>query len=226
MTTISLKLKDNTPQYSLDKCFSCESLEGISYCEVQNRGCCFYYPKFSLLDLQKMCRTQEGMETISKILNSHGTRIYKYYIHCIGNFDEKKYKNFLENNLFTNEELSFPDKTIFFRTCPFVVPGEGCSIPSQYRTNVCNFFICKSIYGNLSECSGFKNYIKERNSYIRWCDWENEGLISLLTDEGINLLTNFDKCIELLKSQPLNLYDFPTISPVSINLNSTLSGVV
>lgn len=226
MITLSLKLENTTPQYSLDKCFSCESLEGISYCEIKNRGCCFYYPKFSLLDLQKMCKTEEGISTISKILNNPGSKIYKYYIHCMGSFDENKYNNFLQNNLFTNEELTFPDKTIFFRTCPFVVAGEGCSIPAEFRTNVCNFFICKSIYKNLSECSAFKDYIKERNSYIRWCEWENEGLISLLNNEGVNLINNFDKSIEILKSQPLNIYDFSNLNPISINSSSSLAGAV
>lgn len=41
-------------RYSCDYCYSSKSEIGKSHCKIKYRGCCFYYPKFNLVDTQSL----------------------------------------------------------------------------------------------------------------------------------------------------------------------------
>lgn len=209
-----LELSDNNPRYVCDSCYNCSSVIGTSLCKIKNRGCCYYYPKFELYDIQRMSKSQEGIEVIDRIIKNPGTIIYKYYIHAKGYFDMKGYEKFLR---YHNERYeSIGDKSVFFRACPFVEVGKGCTIPPQYRTHVYNFFICDEITSTLRENEKFQQYIDERDRYSRWIAWENESLEYILKENHITLHDNWNETIDLLKNTPLDEYAFPEIEPIEI----------
>ncbi len=215
MEIISLKLDQGVPQYACTACGSCNSLFGKSLCSTQSRGCCWYYPKFTLFEIYKMVKSDEGMGILNNIVNLPGRIIYNNYIHAKGYFDTGGYRSFLESGQAYNYDVM--DKTIFFRICPFVKLGEGCSLPVKYRSYICNFFICNEINEDLERYDTFKNYIKERESYVRWINWENNCLEMTLREEGLTLANNFDGVLNTLKGIPLENYEFPSLPPIDLD---------
>lgn len=162
-----------------------------------------------------MVKSEEGMGILNNILKVPGTVIYNYYIHSKGYFDTGGYKCFLESG--QADMYDVKDKTIFFRICPFVKLGEGCSLPMKYRSYICNFFICNEINEDLEKYDAFKNYIKERDSYVRWVDWENNCLEITLREKELTLTENFHEVISTLRDIPLENYEFPNLPPIDLD---------
>ena len=216
MGKIYTELDEGTPRYGCSDCSSCSSIIGKSLCKVKNRGCCWYFPKFYLYDIQKMSKFMEGLVVLDKIINNPGTEIYNYFIHGKGYFDKEEYDEYLKSHNQV-EAGDIVDYTIFFRACPFVKPGRGCSLPPRFRTFVCNFFICKEIVESIEDKSIYKIYEDERLNYSRWLDWENEGLKHVLTEKGITLAKDFDETVKFLQELPINEYQFPFLEPIITN---------
>lgn len=209
---IYLKLEQGVPQYVYTGCGSCRSIFGKSLCSIKNRGCCWYFPKFSLHEIHKMAKNPEGTEILQNMRKLPGVVIYNYYIHAKGYFDEKGYKSFLESGQAYKYDVE--DKSVFFRACPYVRPGKGCILPVEYRSCVCNFFICREAVEEVSGNNSFEEYIKERDKYVRWIEWQNYSLEMLLKENGLTLAKNFDGVIEALKDISLEYYEFPQLPPL------------
>lgn len=211
MAKIYVDFDNGIPRYACNSCSSCNSLFGVSLCHIKNRGCCWYYPKFNLLDIQRMSKSIEGLSVLDKIVKNPGTIIYNYYIHAKGFFDKEGYTAYIKSgNMLEPDRVK--DQTIFFRACPFVKDGLGCTLPPRYRSLICNFFICDEILNTFKD--SIEPYIKERSSYSRWEEWENIGLTSVLKDKGLNLVDDFNEAISLLQSLPLDEYVFPKLDPI------------
>ncbi|EYE87758.1 hypothetical protein Q428_11735 [Fervidicella metallireducens AeB] len=216
-----LELDFNCPRIVCDSCINCKSEAGISLSKYKSRGCCYYYPKFTLFELHKMAKFTEGFEVLNKILNNPGTKIYNYYIHSLGYFDKDGYDRYIKSD---NKKLhgNIEDKSIFFRACPFVVDGKGCTIPPQFRTHVCNFFICEEIISMAAKDDRFKYYLREREKYSRWVSWENKSLEYLLKEKNLTLKDNLYEVFELLKKVDLMEYNFPELEEIIIMNRDTL----
>lgn len=257
MDKIFLKDADGTPQFGCTSCYKCSSIFGKSLCKIKNRGCCWYFPKFTLYDIQKMVRTTEGIETLNMILKLPNVKIYNYYIHAVGSFDKDSYDKYIDDSctshlnyasaediqevrnaiiseqeeyllyeeynkydLAAKKNLHKPrvinDVSMFFRTCPFVIEGKGCSLNEKFRTYVCNFFICDEITDSLINNDEFKKYRKERDNYVRWIEWENSSLESILSHNRVNLIDNFDEVISILKETEFDEYEFPSLNEIEL----------
>lgn len=180
---------------------------------IENRGCCHYFPEFTLADIHRMVHFAGGLKALKTILGNPGTVINSYNIYAKGYFDEKGYKNYIESgNLLETGPLR--DHTIFFRSCPFVEPGVGCILMPRFRTTVCNFFICREILERPDLQYEFKSYIEERSRYSRWIYRESAELQHLLAEKGVSLTSDFDMALKMLASIPLNIYEFPELPPV------------
>ncbi|KHD36740.1 hypothetical protein NL50_09480 [Clostridium acetobutylicum] len=213
MVKVCLKLDHGTPQYACSSCSNCHSVYGKSMCKIKSRGCCWYFPKFTLYEIHKMSKNNLGRETLRKILNIESTKIYNYYIHAKGYFDKASFNKYISSN---NQYEDVQDKSIFFRACPFVEPEKGCALPQQYRSFVCNFFICEEVKKVLKGNSEFRDYIKECNSYVRWIDWENAALRAMLDEKNINLVDNLNKVIEFLSEVPLENFEFRKLKELKV----------
>lgn len=213
MIKINLELSEGIPQYSCNCCGKCDSLFAKSLCAVKNRGCCWYFPKFTLYEIHKMTKSEDGLATLKRIISLPKTDIYHYYIHAKGFFDEKAYKMYMMNEYKPYSEAR--DRSIFFRACPFVKQGEGCTIPKQYRSYVCNFFICEEVTDKIKHKEEYNKYVEERQNFVRWIDWENYSLEMMLREKNLNLEENFNEVIAVLKDTPLEQYEFPYLPPIS-----------
>ncbi|EKQ55908.1 MULTISPECIES: hypothetical protein [unclassified Clostridium] len=214
MVEVKLKLDKGTPQYSCNSCSNCKSVFGKSLCSIKNRGCCWYFPKFTLHEIHKMTKNQDGLKTLNNIISLPKVKIYNYYIHAIGYFDEAGYKDYIESKEKYHSRVA--DKSIFFRACPFVKSGKGCTLPKEYRSYVCNFYICDEIVSEIENHCEYKNYFKERNSYVKWVEWENHSLEILLNERKINLAHNFNEVLNLLENTELREYEFVNLGPIIV----------
>jgi len=142
--------------------------------------------------------------------------IHPFEIRAKGYFDEEGYMKYLESGS-KIDAGSIRDHSIFFKACPFVKSGFGCSLPPRYRTYVCNFFLCNEVIERIKDNNHFESYLKERERYVRWVEWENASLREILFENRLDLLTDFDGAIKLLQEIPLNAYDFPQLQPIVIS---------
>jgi hypothetical protein len=214
MIKIDLKLNQGSPQYNCSSCSDCQSITGKSLCFIKNRGCCWYFPKFTLYEIHKMVKEQEGLKALNNIMSLPKVKVYNYFIHAKGYFDEVGYKDYIKTGQAYDTVVK--DKSIFFRACPFVAPGIGCTLPKRYRSYVCNFFICDEIAEKVEKYDEFKNYIKERNSYVRWIEWENYSLEALFAEKKLNLVENSEEIINILKDVPFREFEFRRLDPIIV----------
>ncbi|GKX68516.1 hypothetical protein [Inconstantimicrobium mannanitabidum] len=215
MIEINLKIDQGIPQYGCSSCSNCHSIFGNSLCSIKNRGCCWYFPKFTLYEIHKMAKEKNGLETLSRIMNLPKVEVHNYFIHAKGYFDEVGYKNYINSGQAYNTDVK--DKTIFFRACPFVEQGVGCTLPKRYRSYVCNFFICDEVVKKVESYSQYKQYVNERNNYVRWIEWENLSLETFLTEKKLNLVNNFDEVITILKDMPIRECEFCSLRPIVVS---------
>ncbi|WZL74290.1 hypothetical protein QBE52_06010 [Clostridiaceae bacterium 35-E11] len=218
MDKVFVAFDQDIPRYACTFCYHCQSIWGKSLCTIKNRGCCWYYPKFTLLDIQRMVKSIDGLQVLEHIRQQPGTVIHSYIIHAKGSFDQQLYDHDLAKGQLLGEG-TVEDQTIFYRTCPFVLEGSGCTLPPRFRTIVCNFFICSDILENPILQDQFKPYIEERSRYAKWVEWENLSLKHALMENQINLAENFQDVIKLLQELALNIYAFPSLIPVELENN-------
>lgn len=214
MDRIYLKLHDGTPQYVCTTCRHCTSIYGKSMCKIKNRGCCWYFPKFTLFEVHKMSKSSIGRKILNYIHNIKTAKVYNYYIHVKGYFDKIGFKKYLDTEECYENDVK--DKSIFFRLCPFVKPKQGCTLPQQYRSYVCNFFVCDSVKKKLKKYDEFKNYIRECNRYVRWIEWENCSLEHILEENKLNLIDDFKGAVELLSSIPLENCEVSNLKGIEV----------
>lgn len=200
------------PQIGCTDCGSCDSIMGKSLCDIKNRGCCHYYPEFTLVDIQRMAVLEGGREALEIIMSHPGTKINRFTLYSTGHFDKDAYEKYVSSGKFLDTG-DIRDHTIFFRTCPFVVPGKGCRLPVRFRTTVCNFFICKEILDTIESSELLEEYMKERSRYSRWVYRESGILQHLLEEKGLDLISDFEGTVNMLAELYEEDYDFPLLEP-------------
>lgn len=214
MGTIYMSYDTGIPQACCTDCGKCQSIMGKSLCKITNRGCCHYFPEFTLVDIQRMVTLEGGQKALDMILSNPGTTINRYSIYSKGTFDKEAYDQYIASCSIM-ETGSIRDHTIFFRTCPYVQPGTGCKLPPRFRTTVCNFFICSEIL-ELPGCQdAFRPFLEERARYTRWIYRESGILQHILIEHSVDLLTDFSSSARLLAELEPCIYEFPAFEPVS-----------
>lgn len=202
------------PQIKCTDCGRCDSTIGKSLCSITGRGCCHYFPEFTLVDIQRMAVLEGGGKALDLILSNPGTTVNHFNIYSKGYFDKASYDQYIALGNLLNTG-SIRDHTIFFKCCPFVEPGVGCKLPPRFRTTVCNFFVCAEILERHDLKDLFTEYLEERSRYSRWIYRESSILSHILIDHGLNLVTDFDSSIKLLSRIGQNCYEFPVMEPVT-----------
>jgi hypothetical protein len=219
MGNIFIFFDKGVPQIGCTDCGSCKSIMGKSLCDIKNRGCCHYFPEFTLVDIQRMAVLEGGRKALDLILSHPGTRINRFNLYSTGHFDKDGYEKYISSGELL-ETGSIRDHTIFFRTCPFVVPKKGCRLPVRFRTTVCNFFICSEILDSLESSELLEEYMKERSRYSRWVYRESGILQHLLEDRGLDLISDLEGTVNALAELYESDYDFPMLEPAAFGSGS------
>lgn len=215
MATIFMDFDDGVPRLAYTGCAWCSSAMGISLCQTKKRGCCSYFPKFYPVELQRMSLSSEGLECLARILSIPGTVLHDDHIHAKGTFDVALHDKMLRAGLLPING-GIQDTTLYFRTCPFVQDGSGCTLPARFRCYVCNFFVCREVLENPAYKALLEPYIHERANYVRFLEWENKQLIAALRSEGLSVRENLKDVLQFLASIPVNQYAYPVLEPVEI----------
>lgn len=222
MDRIHLECGNFHARFACTPCSHCSSKIGISLNRIKNRGCCSYFPVFDLTDIHKFVKLPNGIRILSDIMSDPRTDVYHYYIHAKGFFDKKSYENYIK---YGGEDYGIKDKTLLFRTCPFVKSGAGCTLKPEYRHFVCNFFICGEIISKIKNTKTFKQYQREMLRYSRWNDWENQSLRAILSSHHLSLLNNLDDTIKFLRTLPYDMYEFPRLDDIYFDYDPGLSDI-
>ncbi len=215
MAFLFMDFDQGVPQLAYTGCAWCSSAMGISLSHIKNRGCCSYFPKFYPVELQRMSHSPEGLSVLDSILNHPSVEFLDDHIVVKGSYDAILHDKMLKEGQIPEDEM-IQDKSVFFRTCPFVRSGLGCSLPSRYRPYVCNFFVCREVLGNPAYQQQLAPYLRERANYVRFLQWENNQLLQVIQEKGLTLRNNIKEVINLLAELPINQYEFPMLEPVEI----------
>lgn len=202
MYKLEYNFDHNTPLFRSNFCGNCSGfIESTSYASVKNRGCCWYFPKYTLMDIKNIINSRKK-SFVYELLNMKNCKITHYYIIAEGEFNKEEYHNYLESDL--NYDSDFDNK-LFFRLCPFAT-SKGCSIDFTLRPHPCNLYLCREI---LSMCGdAYKEYSKERRDYYSYMNYFSETLKYALIEEEVDLLNNPLKAIEVIEKA-----DIPAFLP-------------
>lgn len=215
MGSVFFEQSGNTPRFGCTDCMACQSVIGTSLNAVQMRGCCMYFPEFSLVDIRNMVTAEGGSEVLSRILAHPGSEIHPFRIRVKGSFDEAGHAAYRQDEPLPGSE-EIRDDTVFFRTCPFVVSGVGCSIPLAFRTVVCNFFVCRELWDRAEDPSLAETYRRELERYSSWLHRECLSFQHLFEEYGVDLLHNRDTALRLLREADYHGYGFPPLPPLTL----------
>lgn len=210
---LSYKVLDNTPIFKCNSCKNCTSMESTNMLGI-NRGCCFYFPKYSLIDIKNIINFKKDF--LFKLITKENVITHDYFIEVKGTFDKTAYSNFAKNS--TEGEFSKYgnfDKTLFFKKCSFITP-KGCSIDFRLRPHQCNLYLCR----NLSENSSYlcKNYSRERKDYFAYCNYMNTTLIQYFKDNLLTLKNNFKQSVNFLDKIKIDNFLFSKLENVKLTL--------
>lgn len=215
MAVIYMDFDHGVPQLAYTGCTRCSSTMGISLCQTRNRGCCSYFPKFYPVELQRMACSSGGGAILDTILKHPGMVLMEDHVVVKGTFDSVLHDRMQRSHQIPDDGF-IQDNTVFFRTCPFVRSGLGCTLPARYRAYVCNFFVCREVLENPAYKQQIAPYLRERANYVRFLEWENNQLLQIIHDNGLSIRSNIKAVIELLAALPVNQYEFPALEPVEI----------
>lgn len=205
MFCLSYHFEDNIPLFRCGLCGKCEGfLESKSLIHIKNRGCCWYFPKYTLMDIKNILQLNRR-DFIYEISKYKNTKISSFYIEVNGYFDEEGFKNYQGKEDF--------DTKLFFRLCPFI--GEnGCSIDYKLRPHPCNLYLCREVIEFCKE--QYDIYSRERRDYYSYMNYYNEVIKARLKEEKLDLISNFDMSIKLIEEIEVPKFEARNLKPINI----------
>lgn len=148
---------------------------------------------------------------IYKLLNMKNTKISRYHLEVIGEFDKEKHEEFLKENAYDWGDF---DTKLFFRLCPFATT-EGCSIDFNLRPHPCNLYLCREVISSCGE--NYKEFSKERRDYFSYCNYFSDSLKYTLMDNNVDLLSDPFKAIEIIEQTDIPNFSFKILPPILFN---------
>ncbi|BDR70514.1 hypothetical protein K144313037_19260 [Clostridium tetani] len=211
MHKLEYEFVNNTPIFKCNYCGHCsKEIEATSFTSVKNRGCCWYFPKYTLLNIKNILNVGKENFIIS-LLNNKNSNISSYFIEVKGSFEEKEYDKFMRENEYT--EGSF-DYKLFFRKCSFVT-DKGCSLDFSLRPHPCNLYLCRNIINNCDK--DYSSFSRERKDYFSYCNYYNEYLKYALMDKNLDLISAPLATLEFLKTISIPNFEPSEIKSIVFN---------
>lgn len=206
MYTLEYEFINNTPIFKCNYCGHCsKEMEATSLTSVKNRGCCWYFPKYTLFNIKNILNMGKE-DFIISILNNKNSHISSYSIEIKGSFDGEKYEKFIKEN--EHIEHCF-DYKLFFRNCSFVT-DKGCSLDFSLRPHPCNLYLCRNVISSCGEY--YSPFSRERKDYFSYCNYYNDYLKYSLIDKNLDLISSPLATLEFLKN-----ISIPTFQPNKID---------
>lgn len=214
MYKLEYETTNNVPVFKCNFCGKCTGvLESTSFASNKNRGCCWYFPKYTLTDIKNIL--DFGQKSfIYKLLNMKNSKVGQFHIDVRGEFSEEKYLEYLRERP-DDENVDF-DPKLFFRLCPFSTP-KGCMIDFQLRPHPCNLYLCRSVLDMCEdEC---KPYAEERTAYFAYCNYFNETLKYELLENKCDLSRDPFRSLEVLEKFQLPPFEHSKLHSIKFGGN-------
>ena len=211
MYELSYENVNNVPVFKCNYCGNCSGvLESTCHILGKNRGCCWYFPKYNLIDIKNIL-DMDKKGFLSKLLNMSNAKINKYSIDVIGQFNEEDYLKYKQETIDENEVF---DSKLFYRVCPFHT-AKGCSLDFSLRPHPCNLYLCREVIKLCGE--EYKDYSKERKDYFSYCNYYDEVIKSHLMEKNIDLITSPYECVELITNIDIPKFESRALKPINFN---------
>lgn len=216
MDKLEYEFCSNVPVYKCSFCGKCSSfVEATSYTRIKTRGCCWYFPKYSLIDIKNIIDSR-NKDFIYSLLNMENAEIHQYYINVNGEFNKNEYEEYLKETLHEDSEASDFDQKLFFRLCPFATIN-GCRISFDLRPHPCNLYLCREVIDTCGK--DYKELSKERKDYYSYCNYYSDTLKYALMDNNVDFVKDPFKSIEILEETEISGFEFNTLKPIIFNSN-------
>lgn len=217
MFTLKYEFKNNIPVFRCNFCGKCNNvLESTSKIHI-NRGCCWYFPKYTLVDIKNILDNGRK-DFILKLLKNPNSHISQYHIQVKGLFDEKNYNQYMLKTI-TSDNEKFNHK-LFFRACPFIGP-KGCTLDFSIRPHPCNLYLCRTVINLASR--DYDDYKEERKDYFSYCNYFDESIEHELLQNHVNLISNPLKCLDIIEKFDLPKFQFRNLKEIKILTSSKAS---
>lgn len=211
---LTYKFQKNIPIFKCDFCGKCDGfLESTSKCDIKNRGCCWYFPKYNLVDIKNILNLNEE-SFIYKICNMKNSYVSQYHIRINGKFFKDDYNKYI---LYGNEISGFKTK-FFFRICPFF-GKDKCSLDFSLRPHPCNLYLCRKI---IDWCKDkYNSYSEERKDYYAYCNYFDESIKQSLIEAKTDLSKNIKKSLDIIKKFDMPLFHNRNLDNLEFNKKTT-----
>lgn len=209
---LNYNFNNNIPMFKCSFCGKCSGiLESTSYTNIKNRGCCWYFPEYRLIDIKNIINNG-NTHFIFHLTSLSNTIIRKYSIKVLGIFFKSKYINFIR----THEESKDFNTSLFFKLCPFL-GSQGCKLDFSLRPHPCNLYLCRNVIKLCSQ--GYSSYNEERKDYFAYCNYYNECIKEDLLKNKTNLSEDMEKSLNIIKKFPLLNFYAQNLKPIYFNYN-------
>jgi len=210
---ISYEVTNNTPIFKCSFCKNCTSMESTNMLGIK-RGCCFYFPKYSLIDIKNIIKFKKDF--LFKLITKKNVVTHDYFIEVKGTFDKTAYNNFLETSN-EDELLKYGDfdTKLFFKKCFFITP-TGCSIDFRLRPHQCNLYLCRKLVKNSNSLSS--KYSRERKDYFAYCNYINVILTQYFKENLLSLKNNFKQSVNFLEKIKIDNFFFSKLQNLKLHL--------
>lgn len=205
MFSLSYEFNNNIPVFKSNFCGKCSgTLESTSLITEKMRGCCWYFPNYTLVDIKNIF-SHNRIDFIYSLLKLQNSHISQYHIEVKGSFDSKAFFKYLMENEYVEPAEKAFDAKLFFRLCPFF-DTNGCSIDFSLRPHPCNLYLCRKI---IEKCgNNYIPYSNERKDYYSYCNYFNESIKHVLMENKVDLLINPEASLSIIEN-----FELPDFEP-------------
>ncbi|WP_446898687.1 hypothetical protein ACSVC9_01830 [Clostridium sp. LBM24168] len=204
---LSYDFNNNIPAFKCTLCGKCSKiLESTSYTHIKNRGCCWYFPEYRLIDIKNII-DNNNIHFILHLASLSNSIIKKYSIMIQGTFFKNKYMEFIKIH---TKNTSF-NESLFFKLCPFL-GDKGCKLNFLLRPHPCNLYLCRHV---IELCGQYySSYCRERKDYYAYCSYCNECIKEDLKRNNTNLSENMEKSLYIIKESSISNFCSQNLSSI------------
>ena len=202
MDSLKYTFKDNIPVINCSFCGKCQDfIETKDYINI-NRGCCWHFPKYNLMDLKNIMKINEKF--VRQLFTLKDAEISQYSIKILGKYYENEYIEYASNKIASIETSNTFDDKLHFKVCHFF--GEnGCKIDFCLRSHQCNLYLCREIVNAIGIHSSL--YKKERQDYFSYCYYYDKHIEYALKENQVDFVKDYSKALEIIKSIDIPEFD-------------------
>ncbi|WP_209702133.1 hypothetical protein [Clostridium algifaecis] len=207
---LNYNFMNNIPVFRCTLCGKCSNiLESTSYTSIKNRGCCWYFPEYRLIDIKNIIDNGKS-NFIYYLVSLKNSLLKSYSIKINGTFLKNKYADFINSN----KKYENFDTSLFFKLCPFL-SKNGCSLNFILRPHPCNLYLCRRV---IKLCrKEYRTYFEERQDYFAYCNYSNECIKEDLIENNVDLIKDIHKSMDIIKKCSIGKFSPRTL--ISIHFN-------